>query len=390
LAYIGGDGNIYITTPELTSPIAVTHDATTSPENMGFSYHRISWSPDGQLAFASVTRSLTETYSQLYVTADPGTPARLVAQNKTHFMIYIYWAPAPCASAPGCRRLAYLVEVEDDQIGLHLVEMTEDQVEDRLIGRGQPFYFSWKSDGQGMAWHTGGAHRYNSEAQLALYDIEQEQLDILPQAPGLFFSPAWSPQGQENWLGVIAQESADQLHHFKLDQPVKLIADTDNFIAFAWSPAGDQVAYAIRRSSTDPTYGPLHVFNLATGQSKTITEASFRVASFFWSPDGHKIGYLARLSLVADWLQWRVYDLETGQDRGYNAFTPSYQTEYVMSSFPQYAQSDRFWSPDSRYLVYADRDKSQVERVWLVDTLAEKGAPPLLVGEGTFGIWSWK
>jgi len=103
LAYIGGDGNIYVTTPELTSPIAVTHDATTSPENMGFSYHRISWSSDGQLAFASVTRSLTQTQSQLYVKASPETPARLVAQNNAHFVIYIYWSPVPCASAPSCR-----------------------------------------------------------------------------------------------------------------------------------------------------------------------------------------------------------------------------------------------------------------------------------------------
>lgn len=390
LAYIGGDGNIYVTTAGLTAPIAITQDATTSPENMGFSYHRISWSPEGHLAFAGVTRTLQETQSKLYVIDSPGQPARLVAQNKAHFVIYIYWAPVPCSHEPGCRRLAYLVEVEAREIGLRLVEMAEDRVEDRLVGRGTPFYFSWAPDGRQLVWHTGGARRYNSQARLALYHVEQARLETLPQEPGLFLSPAWSPQRQEDWLGVLAEESLDQLHHFQAGQPASLIVTAqDNLIAFAWSPEGDRVAYAVRHSSDDPTYGPIHIFNLRTGQSGPITGASFQVTGFFWAPDGHKLGYLTQLSPQADWLQWRVYDLEWQQDRGYGAFTPSYQTQYVMSSFNQYAQSHRFWSPDSRYLVYADRDEHQVERIWLIDTWAEQEAPPLLVGEGTFGAWSW-
>jgi hypothetical protein len=387
LAYIGRDGNIYITTSALTSTLAVTQDATTSPENIGFSYHRLSWSLDGSLAFAGVTRSLDETNSRLYVVDASGPPARLVAQNGEHFIIYIYWSPAPCASSPTCRRLAYLVEVEAEEIGLRLVEMEEERVEDRLIHQGRPFYFAWDDTGRRLAWHTGGTRRHNPEAQLVLYEVEGGQRQLLPQAPGLFLSPAWSPQTPENWLGVVAQETTNQLHHFSLEQPIGLIADaSDNFIAFVWSPNGDQVAYAIRHSTVEPTYGPIFVFDLESGQSQAVTGPSFRVAGFFWSPDGHKIGYL---SSTADWLQWRVYDLEKKLDRGYNIFTPSYQTQYILGSFNQYTLSHSFWSPDSRYLVYADRDERQVERVWLIDTWAKRGAAPIFVDEGTLGIWSW-
>jgi Tol biopolymer transport system component len=63
---------------------------------------------------------------------------------------------------------------------------------------------------------------------------------------------------------------------------------------------------------------------------------------------------------------------------------------FMVHSFAQYAQSHRFWSPDGRYLVYADRDDGDADRVWLVDTAAEKGTDPILVDEGSIGVWSWR
>ena len=91
----------------------------------------------------------------------------------------------------------------------------------------------------------------------------------------------------------------------------------------------------------------------------------------------------------AVWAQWRVIDLVNGQDRGFAAFHPSPWMEFIISHFSQHAQSHRFWSPDGRYLVYSDRDNALVDRIWLVDTWAEKGAKPILVDEGVIGIWSW-
>jgi hypothetical protein len=85
-----------------------------------------------------------------------------------------------------------------------------------------------------------------------------------------------------------------------------------------------------------------------------------------------------------------VYNLETEQDRGYTVFVPSFQMLYVLGSFNQYALSHSLWSPDSRYLVFADRDKQLIQRVWLLDTLADNRSKPRLVDEGTFGVWSWE
>jgi TolB protein len=122
-----------------------------------------------------------------------------------------------------------------------------------------------------------------------------------------------------------------------------------------------------------------------------VTDDPFRIRAFFWSPDGERLAYLTWLDLPNEtWAQWRVFDLTTGRDRGFAAFNPTPLMRFALYSFGQYAQSHRLWSPDGRYLVYADRDIAAVDRIWLVDTWAERGADPILIGEGTLAYWSWK
>lgn len=384
LAYIGRDGNVYVTSADGISTIAITDDATAAPEYTGLSYHRVSWSPTGQLAFASVLRSGDMAQGKLYVVDAPGEPARQLGQSDDHFIIYIYWSPTPCPAQPDCQRLAYLIE-EEEGIALRLVEMTAGRVENRLLGLGRPFYFSWLSNGRRMAWHTGGTHLFNPEARLSLYDLEQNREELLEELPGSFLAPAWSPQG-DGWLGV----SAESLRRFGHDQPLTLTTPTNNHIVFSWSPTGDRIAYAVGLEEAELIYGPIYIFDLKSGQSIRVTAPAFRVVGFFWSPDGQKMAYLKEGAPGTAWWQWRVYDLATDQDRGFEAFVPSAQLRYVMNSFNQYAQSHRLWSPDSRYLVYADRDELLIERVWLIDTWANKWAPPIFISEGTIGIWSWQ
>jgi TolB protein len=161
-------------------------------------------------------------------------------------------------------------------------------------------------------------------------------------------------------------------------------------IVFAWSPRGDQVAFAVRPGSDVPFYGPIHVFDTITGQTQQLTGEQFQILGFFWAPDGRRMGYLTRLDVPgAMWMQWRVFDLSEKQDRGFSAFHPAPLMRFMVHSFNQYAQSHRLWSPDGRYLVYADRDDTLTDRVWLVDTLAERGADPVFVDAGSVGVWSW-
>ena len=76
LAYIGADGNIYITSANLETKFALTTDATAPREGAGLSYQRISWSPEGHLAYAAVTRQRDEAASILYVKDSLEAPTR--------------------------------------------------------------------------------------------------------------------------------------------------------------------------------------------------------------------------------------------------------------------------------------------------------------------------
>jgi TolB protein len=396
LAYIGQDGNVYVTNAGGQSTLAITDDATAPVEGNGRSYHRVSWSPDGQLAFAAVVRSGSQARSELYVVEAAGKPARLVAKDDEHFIIYVYWSPVACPGRPTCRRLAYLIE-EDEGIGLHVLEIEAEQTQDQLAGVGRPFYFSWSADGKHILWHTGGARRYNSDARMALYHVEDDRVDALFQAPGSFLAPAWSPQGHK-WLAVSSSDGADHLQIVPYAGPTEsnrvqattLATTSDAEMVFVWSPQGDQVAFARRQVGDAAFYGPVHLFDLDTERMRQVTDDGLRVLGFFWAPDGGRIGYLTRLDLPdAVWMQWRVVDLASDQDRGFTAFHPTPLMRFAVQSFNQYAQSHRFWSPDGRYLLYADRDRKLVERVWLVDTWAKRGTDPILVDRGSIGIWSW-
>jgi TolB protein len=393
LAYIGADGNIYVKAPDRDEVIAITDDATAPPEGPGLSYPRVAWSPDGQLAYASVVRAGNDAQARLYIKQDLESESYLVGVNEEHFVIYIYWSPSGCDGEKNCSRLTYLIE-EPDGIGLRLVQKDASGTRNQLLGLGWPFYYSWSQDGAQMLWHTGGASRFNDDARLARYSLKTNETSSIELSPGLFIAPDWSPSAEE-WLAVTEIEGKDVLQRISaFPEPEileKLQQAEDKHIVFSWSPDGSRLAYSVLRRSGGLIFGPIHIHDLDTGKSRQITSSSFDISGFFWSPDGSRLAYLSRLPLrEAVWMQWRVINVDTEEDRGYAAFNPNYQMRYVISSFNQYAQSHRLWSPDGRYLVYADQDDARVERIWMVDTFAERGTDPIFVAEGTMGFWSWE
>lgn len=382
LAYIGADGNVYVTTADRKHTGQVTGDATTRPEGNGRSYHRLAWSPDGKLAFAAVERKANQVSSQIYVTDTPAEPARSVGQSAEHFVIYLHWSPDG-------RQLAYLIE-EDEGIALRLAALAPGEVHNYRLGLGRPHYFAWSSDSQSILAHTGGSRRNNPDALLTLHDLALGSSTLLPAVPGLFLAPDGSPQA-DSWLITTAEDDRDSL---RISDGTKagqeIAAATPNFTASAWSPDGSKIGWVVRKQEEAPFFGPIHLFDTASGRSERLTDANFGIRAFFWSPDGRRLAYLTWLDLPeGSAAQWRVVDLASRQDRGFAVFQPGPAMQFMLNSFNQYAQGDRLWSPDGRYLVYADQDEALVERVWLVDTWNEADRKPLFVAEGILGLWSW-
>ncbi|MDX1523276.1 MAG: hypothetical protein R3264_16745, partial [Anaerolineae bacterium] len=212
LAYISGDGNVYVVPADLSRKTRITGDATTSREGAGLSYQRLAWSPTGQLAYAAVTRTRDNAASTLYVKDSLTDPPKIVEQSDEHFVIYIYWSPVACADQPGCHRLAYLIEEAED-IGLHFVQITDQAISNQIIGFGWPYYFSWSADGQSIVWHTGGGYQENPAAELALYDLAEAKTHRFPHQPAGFLAPAWSPR-DNIWIGATISKGDAMLRQF--------------------------------------------------------------------------------------------------------------------------------------------------------------------------------
>ena len=347
---------------------------------------------EGGLAYAAVTRTGDEARSELFLKPGLDKRAQLIARNEEHFVIYLYASPNACLGSPNCSSLGYLIE-EANGVGLHLVSLRLDGAQsarDLLVAVGRPFYFSWSPNGDEIIWHTGGALRDDPSAELTLYNIEEDRRILLPFAPGNYQSPAWSPRDRA-WLHVIDANGMEQLAHSTSEAATNLVSTAGHGAAFVWSPDGKSVAYASRPRPDAAFYGPISVLDMQSRESHRLTDDAFNVLGFFWSPDGSKLAYLSRLDLPdAIWMQWRVFDTVDGQDRGFTAFHPSPLMRFLVHSFDQYAQSHRFWSPDSRYLVYADRDDRGTDHVKLIDVGGMKDADPIVAADGSIGIWSWQ
>jgi len=123
---------------------------------------------------------------------------------------------------------------------LRLVTLDIATSDNRALGFGRPFYFSWAADGRSIIGHTN----YNRpQAQLSRYYLDRASGDPLPHLPGNFLAPAWSPRG-DRWLGVVRNGLESHLQSFGQDETATLTTPADGDIAFVWSPDGRQVAYA--------------------------------------------------------------------------------------------------------------------------------------------------
>jgi dipeptidyl aminopeptidase/acylaminoacyl peptidase len=136
--------------------------------------------------------------------------------------------------------------------------------------------------------------------------------------------------------------------------------------------------------------------DLESGAIRTLT--SEQVVSFFWSPDGEKIAYVAFYPATQR-MSWKVLDPERGQPRKLVDFLPTQDLFLMLAFFDQYAYSNSLWSPDSQYLVFTGRLTSETEGsgegdntadedwVYVIDVDDPSGLQA--IAEGYLAFWSW-
>lgn len=397
LAVVGEDGNLYLIGSGALQ--AVTSDA----EMQGSArraYAHPSWSPDGWLSYVQVETEDEESGVLRVLAVKPGHgEPRELYQTDDHNYIYGYWSPAPCASGSGCGRLAFLM-TDQDSLTLHLAEVTTDEsqpVQQGVIGRASPFYYSWSPDGAAMLWFRNGD-------RLSVYDVALEKvIEELADIPGLFQSPIWS--GAE-WLYARKDDGRNRLIVAGEDEAREVGQPVSGVIFFGRSPDARQIAYA---GGGFPLSG-LTVLDVSIGD-EFVYENIEDVVSFFWSPDSTRLavitveeyqplpearqsGSFARPARQDSEPEIRfvlnVVDTRTHEVNRLEPFFPTEEQFYMLQFFDQYAQSHRLWSPDGRYFVLVvQAHGSEKAEVWLVD-MDNPTLEPLVLMEGRLAIFSFE
>ncbi|HEX2905323.1 MAG TPA: hypothetical protein VHO69_00575 [Phototrophicaceae bacterium] len=390
IAYIGTDQNVYTVRLADDQMTPLTTDASSSRV-----YRWPTWSTDGRLAYFATAQNGPQLITEVYVSRDGTTPGQSVYGGENEVFNYASWSPQNCPERENCRDLAVLLSsAEADNL---IVELIRDQQAptNETIGVGTPFYFSWSPDGSHMLWHR-------NNQQLEVYDVATNAItETLPIILGAFQAPGWSPVDDRLLFGTLnADGETTDLTIIGSTERQTLVSRLSGIAAFSWSPNGNYVAYTNRE-------GPLLVIDTATGQVIARSPGS-GILAFFWSPDSRQLAYVTLATPPSSFnvrmnstgkvaainyqdttgAAWAVLDVVTGSDRRYGAFIPTEAMFYLLVYFDQFAQSHRVWSPDSRYLVYAETTPDDKAIISILDTSLPNSVP-FSLADGVIGVWSF-
>jgi hypothetical protein len=87
-------------------------------------------------------------------------------------------------------------------------------------------------------------------------------------------------------------------------------------------------------------------------------------------------------------LAWSIVHTADGSVDDAVSFHPADSFLLLIPYFDQYAQSLSLWSPDSRYLVFADTDQLDQPSIRVLDT-TQPQQPARQLADGSFAAWSW-
>jgi TolB protein len=408
IAFVGPDDSLYVTDrngQDVELLVAVEE---------GTSLGYPTWSPDGRrVAYLAQRQTGSGVESGLYAVSTQGDAPTRLYTSANHPPFYLYWSP-------DSQYISFLTQ-EDAGLALRLAS-ADGSGDARVLERGAPFYWSWSPEGKELFMHIGGARHFSGDAHMAILSSQPNASPaMLDDAPASFQAPAWSPDG-ERILYAGEDESGGQALYLRgrAGGAVEKLVDVSGSVGFNWSPDGRWIAY----QQIAPGNAPLgDVFLMPapgatlpggrTGSDESGADGGVQVrqvsrdltVAFFWSPDSTRLALLVPSledspathggSLSAPLpqepqlvLHWWVAEVPDGELHPVAAFRPSSAFLQILPFFDQYAHSIRFWSPDSRYLVYGDQESPTQAGIWVADVLAQE--PARRLADGSMPIWSWQ
>ncbi len=387
VAYIGNDGNIYITDQGATNTYPVTTDLTTETAG-SILYQAPTWSPAGnELAFVRLEQTgASELTTEIIIADTEGESSHSVYSSQNLFPIYLYWSP-------NGQTLTALTTTPSQQT-LALLSIPLDGGEPRVLDTGSPFYWSWAPDGSTMIVHKNGGNQ-DAVNQISYLNVDGDVTEfVTPDSPASFQAPAWSPDGNFILLTKVTENKNQQLILTdSTGSSIKTVAEFDLNVSFAWASNGKQFAYIAGDEKMNPgALGPLHVANTESDEEIVIDE---KVFAYFWSPDALEIAYFVPVLAQADetsdqtlYFQLNILEVASKESRLIASFQPTEGFLAIIPYIDQYHQSTTIWSPDSNNLVISFIDNNGTPGIAIVPSSGI--TKPRMLVEGSYAAWSWK
>ena len=401
IAYIGVDGNMYVSDQAGGKLVKLTEDAAI-PQNQGepiLYYQYPTWSHDGsQLAFIGLSADGEQTTSKMMVANLDNDSVNEVYTTKSEYPVYLNWSPDNA-------NVSFISTNVSGQ-NLILQSVPAEGGERTILDTGSPYYWSWAPDGRVMVVHAGGTSTSAPE-RLAFLNVDNATVTEqgLEATPGSFQAPAWSPDGSRIAFAQTSEGENEIVVTDSAGENPKKIGTFANKTAFAWSRDGTRLAYIDGVQALDAgAIGSLHVVDMET--SEEVTEDG-EIISFFWSPDGAEIAYFVLLQTQAEGsssgssggsgstqtspqyvLQLHVLNVTNGESRELFTYRPTQQFLSVLPYFDQYHQSVTIWSPDNNNLVLSFLNSSGAPGIAVV--AASGNLEPRILAEGYLAFWSWE
>ena len=182
IAYIGIDGNIYVSDQGGGKLSQLTTDANISSDQTEFNFYQLpTWSQDGnQLAFVGTSGTKTNATAKLFVANIKDAQQKEIYSSRSEFPIYLYWSPDEANVS--------FISTSVSGASLILQNVPVAGGERTVIDTGSPYYWSWAPDGRTLITHSGGAANSTSPEHLAFIQLQDSGIieDGLDTAPAPF------------------------------------------------------------------------------------------------------------------------------------------------------------------------------------------------------------
>ena len=392
IAYLGTDGNLYVSDQAGGKLLALTKDGKLpeTEKDDFLIYQHPAWSSDGRyLAYAGLSREADTASSELNILDMVSNKTTQIYRSTTEVPYYLFWSPDNA-------NLSFLSTAASGQT--QILQNISANGERRIIDTGSPIYWSWAPDGRVMIVHAGDPGTGEPADKTAFLLLDRDVTEIgLDVKPAPFQSPGWSPDGKLILYAVVpaGNDYAIIMAEGDGSNPQEM-ATFSGKAAFVWSPDSQKFAYIDSDETTDTgALGNLQIVDVVT---KEVHTEERNVIAFFWSPDSRSLAYFVPYldsssasseDQSADLLlELNILDAESGESRKILTYKPTSQFADLLPFFDQYHQSMTIWSPDSNNLVVSFVDSEAASGIAVV--AASGRLEPRFLAEGLLAVWSWR